>query len=327
MYGIGGEEDLVAGSQSRRLRVTGRLRRGITPQQVEGSLAIEPFETRVAGRVDTVRAQLQAQATPTRITLTGIALPLAGVCRVWSRARGGVRQCIERHARTRECPPPRDRHPALDRCEPGPSRPPARHRGSPHRHAGRACWVGARRRPPAPGRIRISRAMLPPTVAAMVRLVPLDFDYRVFLFAFAVAAAATVLFALLPALQATRLTLTDALRGQVSGGVQSSTLRRILVTSQVAVSLLLLIVATTLVRNGTAIQATNSRARDRGRDLGPPAPGRSHARGTHAVRAGDGPAVRPARRRQPEPALRRDDENPAAPALGTGGRVVRVRIA
>ena len=66
-----------------------------------------------------------------------------------------------------------------------------------------------------------------------------------------------ILFALLPALQATRLTLTDALRGQVSGGVQSSTLRRILVTSQVAVSLLLLIVATTLVRNGTAIQATD----------------------------------------------------------------------
>ena len=61
----------------------------------------------------------------------------------------------------------------------------------------------------------------------------------------------------MPALQATRLTLTDALRGQVSGGVQSSTLRRILVTSQVAVSLLLLIVATTLVRNGTAIQATD----------------------------------------------------------------------
>jgi hypothetical protein len=41
--------------------------------------------------------------------------------------------------------------------------------------------------------------------------------------------------------QATRVTLTDALRGQVSGGVQSSTLRRIL-TSQVAVSPILLIV-------------------------------------------------------------------------------------
>ena len=85
----------------------------------------------------------------------GHRVPLAGVCRVWSRARGGVRQCVERHARTRECPPPRDRHPPLDRCEPGPSRPPARHRGSPHRHAGRARWVGARRRAPAPGRIRI----------------------------------------------------------------------------------------------------------------------------------------------------------------------------
>ena len=99
--------------------------------------------------------------------------------------------------------------------------------------------------------------MLPPTVAARVRFVPLDFDYRVFGFAFIVAGAATLLFALLPALQATRVSLTDALRGQLSSGVSSATLRKILVTGQVAVSLLLLIVAATLVRNGRAIQATD----------------------------------------------------------------------
>jgi hypothetical protein len=64
------------------------------------------------------------------------------------------------------------------------------------------------------------------------------------------------MFALLPALQATRLTLTDALRG-MSGGLRSSTLRNTLVTAQVTVSLVLLIVAGTLVRNGTAIQATD----------------------------------------------------------------------
>jgi predicted permease len=99
--------------------------------------------------------------------------------------------------------------------------------------------------------------MLPPTVALRVRFVPLDFDYRVFLFAFVVAGAATILFALVPALHATRLTLTDALRGQLSAAIRGSSLRKWLITSQVAVSLVLLIVAVTLVRNGTAIRATN----------------------------------------------------------------------
>ena len=54
-------------------------------------------------------------------------------------------------------------------------------------------------------------------MAALFRVAPLDFDSRVFLFAFAAAAAATLVFALLPALQASRLSLTDALRGQRSG--------------------------------------------------------------------------------------------------------------
>ena len=44
-------------------------------------------------------------------------------------------------------------------------------------------------------------AMLPPSVAAMIRVMPLDFDYRVFLFAAVASAAATFLFALVPALQ------------------------------------------------------------------------------------------------------------------------------
>jgi hypothetical protein len=100
-------------------------------------------------------------------------------------------------------------------------------------------------------------ALLPSTVAARARFVSFDFDIRVFSFAVAVAALATVLFALLPALQATRVTLTDALRGQAVGAVSSSMLRRLLITAQVTVSLLLLIVAATLVRNGTAIRATD----------------------------------------------------------------------
>jgi predicted permease len=99
--------------------------------------------------------------------------------------------------------------------------------------------------------------LLPPTIALRVRLMPLDFDIRVFAFTCGIACVVTIMFALLPALQATRLTLTDALRGQPGGSVRSSTLRNILVTAQVTVSLVLLIVAGTLVRNGTAIQASN----------------------------------------------------------------------
>src|SRR6185436_452307 len=48
---------------------------------------------------------------------------------------------------------------------------------------------------------------LPPSVAPILRVAPLPFDSRVFLFALAVSAAATLLFALLPALQASRLSL------------------------------------------------------------------------------------------------------------------------
>jgi predicted permease len=100
-------------------------------------------------------------------------------------------------------------------------------------------------------------AMLPANVAARVRLVPLDFDLRVLAFTFVLACAATILFALLPALQATRVTLTDALRGQLNDAVRSGTLRNLLITGQVTVSLVLLIVALTLVRNGAAISGVD----------------------------------------------------------------------
>jgi putative ABC transport system permease protein len=65
------------------------------------------------------------------------------------------------------------------------------------------------------------------------------------------------MFALLPALHATRLTLTAALRGEIGDGVRGSTLRNFLVTSQVAVSLVLLVAAATLVRNGSSLASTD----------------------------------------------------------------------
>src|SRR4051794_2765516 len=94
---------------------------------------------------------------------------------------------------------------------------------------------------------------LPPSFAALLRVAPLDLDHRVFLFALAVAALATVLFALLPALQASRVPLIDAMRGQRTGTRRGSKLRSALVIGQVTVSLVLVIVALTLARNGASV--------------------------------------------------------------------------
>lgn len=93
---------------------------------------------------------------------------------------------------------------------------------------------------------------LPPAAADIFRVVPLTIDHRVFLFALGAAAATTLLFALVPALKVSRLTLTDALRGQ-GGSSRRSMLRSGLVIAQVAVSLVLVVVAITLVRNGSSL--------------------------------------------------------------------------
>jgi predicted permease len=98
---------------------------------------------------------------------------------------------------------------------------------------------------------------LPPTMAQLMRVVPLDVDLRVFGFALAVAAAAIMLCALLPALQATRLRLTSALRGDVAPRLRSGVFRNLLVVGQVTVSLILLVAAATLARNGVTVAATD----------------------------------------------------------------------
>ncbi len=105
---------------------------------------------------------------------------------------------------------------------------------------------------------------LPPSVAALFKVIPLDFDARVFLFALGVAAATTLVFALLPALQASRLSLTDALHGQRHGTAAGSRLRSALVVGQVAVSLVLVVVALTLARNFSALGAIDLGYQTRG---------------------------------------------------------------
>jgi predicted permease len=256
MHGPVVNEDLFSSSQSREIRVTARLRHDVTPQQAQASLVLSPFETRLAGRIDAVRAHLQLRATPTRMTLeafaivgpllTAFALVLVTAC-----ANASNVMLARANARHREIGV---------RLSLGASR------GRVVRQLTTeglliATLAGLAGLALAGVLLRVGMflfvAMLPPTIAARVRFVPLDLDHRVFLFTFVVAGVATILFALLPALQATRLTLTDALRGQLTGAIRSRTLRRVVVTSQVAVSLLLLVVAATLMRNGASMRAVD----------------------------------------------------------------------
>ncbi len=98
---------------------------------------------------------------------------------------------------------------------------------------------------------------LPPSLAAILRTAPLAIDHRVFIFAFAAAAASTLVFALVPALQASRATLTAAVGAHGSGGQRGSRLRATLVAGQVAISLLLVVPALTLARNGVSLRSTD----------------------------------------------------------------------
>ena len=98
---------------------------------------------------------------------------------------------------------------------------------------------------------------LPPALAAILRTAPLAVDHRVFLFTLAAGAASTLAFALVPALQASRPVLTGALGAHGGGGRKGARLRGALVAGQVATSLLLVVPALTLARNGAAMRGTD----------------------------------------------------------------------
>ena len=240
----------------RRVQMTVRLRRDVTAAQAQAAVALEPFETRVRGRRDAVRSELLQRATPVRVTWSGLALlsPVFiafGLVLVAASVNASNVMLARANGRHREIG---------IRLSIGASR------GRIVRQlvteglllallagaAGLALAAMLRRL----GTVLIV-AMLPPTIAARARFVPLDFDLRVVLFTCLLAGAVTVLFALLPALQATRVVLTDALRGQLTGAIRSGTMRSLLITGQVTVSLVLLIVATTILKNGATIRGVN----------------------------------------------------------------------
>jgi predicted permease len=254
MHGPVMQQDLFGAKQPRELAIIARIRQDMTADQVADRLA--PSMAGFADRQGTVRALVIPQATPAPLTvelLARLSPVFAAFVLVLVAACANVSNVMLARANAR------------------------------HREIGIRLSLGASR-----GRLvrqlliegllisalagtaalgigqvvlRTGLAIffrtLPSSVAAAARVLPLDFDRRVFLFTLIVSALATVLFALLPALHGTRLNLTDALRGELRSGVPASRLRNALVISQVAVSLVLIVVATTLVRNRAISKATD----------------------------------------------------------------------
>ena len=236
-------------------RLSAGCGRASTAAQAEAALT--PVMGRMSGRSDGVQAEGPPAGHAGAAHARAARGAVAGLRRLRARPLHRVRQRLERHARAREYASTRDRHPDVGRCEPRPCAPSVAHRRpADRRPRGRR---RARHREPRPshGLDGVLPATLPAAAGAVARAVPLDFDYRVFLFTFAVAGATTVMFALLPALHATRLPLTTALRGELGHGVRGSTLRSVLVVGQVAVSLMLLVAAATLLRNGRVAASTD----------------------------------------------------------------------
>lgn len=247
------KEDLFGPAQPRQVQVTVRLRKGITAEQTQGALAA--FISRVVQPTGAARPEVRLQATPNPFSLELLAVlspVFAAFALVLFAACANVSNMMLARATTRH------REIAV-RLSVGASR-------------GRvvrqllteglllAVAGGVAGLVVAAIAVRVGMAMffamLPGSVASLVRVVPLDFDPRVFLFAFVIAGLTTLMFALLPALHATRLTLTEALRGQ-PGAFRNSTLRSVLVAGQVSVSIVLVTVAATVVRNGVSLTDTD----------------------------------------------------------------------
>jgi predicted permease len=94
---------------------------------------------------------------------------------------------------------------------------------------------------------------LPASFAPLIRLPPFTLDMRVLIFAVAASAVATMLFALAPAMQASRVALVDSLRGHRQGRPRGARLRQALVVAQVASALVLVVAAITMAHNGASL--------------------------------------------------------------------------
>jgi predicted permease len=109
------------------------------------------------------------------------------------------------------------------------------------------------------GAQRLLIATLPLPIANLIQIaiVPLDPDYRVFLFILGASCLSTIFFGLAPAIQATRTSLVDALRGEFGARLSSSRLRSVLVVSQITVCVILLVLSGILLRGSASQRRTD----------------------------------------------------------------------
>ncbi len=249
-YAAIAQPDLTGAEQPPAVQITGRLRDGLSVAQAEA--ALHPFVAAILPGEDHVSAEVRRQDSPQPLTLQTAALlapVFAAFGLVLFTACANVSNVMLARAVGRH------REIAV-RLSLGASR-------------GRvvrqllteglliAFVSGALGLVFASWALRAAIALffrtLPPSVGAMLRIGPIGLDHRVYAFAFAVAALTTLMFALVPALQASKAALTDALRGQGGDARRSSRFRNGLVVAQVTVSLVLVILALTLARNGAAL--------------------------------------------------------------------------
>lgn len=267
LYAAAAAPELVGPHQPGQIEITVRLRPGVSAERAQSALT--PVMARVVDRENrndanaAIRAEVRRHSSPSPMSLDTLALlaPIfAAFALVLVTACANVSNVMLARAIARH------REIAV-RLSLGASR-------------GRvvrqllteglliAVLAGAAGLALASGTLRAATAIffstLPPSAAAIFRVAPLAIDHRVFLFALCVAAGATLMFALVPALQASRMTLTDALHGQGGSARHGSTLGSALVVAQVAVSLVLVIAALTLARNGAAIGAIDLGLETRG---------------------------------------------------------------
>ena len=102
--------------------------------------------------------------------------------------------------------------------------------------------------------LRLMFTTVPPDYAKVLRVVPLEPDWRVFAFVLVAAGFSALLFGFVPAVQATRPGLMYAMRGDFSSDFRPARLRNGLVMGQVTVCVLLLICAGVLLRAATVLQ-------------------------------------------------------------------------
>ncbi|HET9401159.1 MAG TPA: ABC transporter permease [Candidatus Acidoferrales bacterium] len=114
-------------------------------------------------------------------------------------------------------------------------------------------WVASKLGP------KMLYGMMTSELAKKVRFEAITIDWRVFCFILLAAVVATVGFALVPALQATRGNLIAATRGEFMQKHRSGRLRGALVVTQVAICVMLLISAGIFLHGGQNVQAIDVR--------------------------------------------------------------------